>query len=66
MKEYVSGLFIGTQDVKIPAGAKDYWREVWMEVPGDVRLLDVGSHMHYLGKESHIEAVLPGGRKLRC
>ncbi len=62
--DYVSGLFIGTQDVEIPAGAKDYWREVWMEVPGDLRLLDVGSHMHYLGKESHIEAVLPGGKKL--
>ena len=62
--EYVSGLFIGTQDVKIPAGAKDYWREVWMDVPGDLRLLDIGSHMHYLGKESHIEAVLPGGEKL--
>ncbi len=64
VEEYVSGLFIGTQDLDIPAGAKDYWREVWMDVPADLRLLDVSSHMHYLGRESHVHAVLPGGEEL--
>lgn len=64
VREYVRGLFIGTQDVVIPAGKKDYWREVWLDIPANLRLLDIGSHMHYLGRESHIMAHLPNGKKM--
>ncbi|MEM7350084.1 MAG: redoxin domain-containing protein [Acidobacteriota bacterium] len=64
VKRGVSGLFVGTQDVDIPAGDSDYWREVTMDVTGDMRLVDIAPHMHYLGRESRVTAVLPDGVEL--
>lgn len=60
----VSGLFVGTQDVNIPAGDKDYWRRVTVDIPGDMRLFDIGPHMHYLGREAIVTATLPNGQEL--
>ena len=64
VKRGVTGLFIGTQEVDIPAGDRDYWRRVSMELPADMQLVDIGPHMHYLGRESIVTATLPDGEEL--
>lgn len=58
-KDYVYGLFMGTQDVDIPADAKNYRRHFWMDVPVGMTLLDLMPHMHYLGSKVEIFATLP-------
>ena len=64
VKEYVDGLFLGTQDLDIPPGEKNYQRHIRMKVPADVRLIDIAPHMHYLGKEARARATLPDGRTI--
>ena len=54
----------GTVDVNIAPGDDDYWRQVYTEVPADVRLISVSPHMHYLGKEVKAIATLPDGSKI--
>lgn len=57
----VTGLFVGTQDVKVPAGDSNYWRHFYMDVSNDVDLIDIAAHMHYIGKDVKIVATLPDG-----
>ncbi|MEM8963374.1 MAG: redoxin domain-containing protein [Acidobacteriota bacterium] len=57
----VDALFVGTQDVDIPAGDADYWRHLSMEVPAEMQLVDIAPHMHYLGREAIVDAILPDG-----
>ena len=57
----IGGIFMGTQDLDIPAGEKNYWRHVWMDIPVGIKILDLGPHMHYIGKEAHVTADLPDG-----
>ena len=64
VKTHVQGLFLGTQDVAIPAGEKDYRRHIWMHVPADMTLIDLSPHMHYIGKTAKVEATLPDGSKV--
>lgn len=59
----VTGLFVGTQDVKIPPGEKNYWRNFYMDVSNDLDLIDIAAHMHYIGKNVKIVATLPDGTK---
>ena len=60
----VSSLFVGTSQVDIPAGAKDYQRYFWMELPAKMELVDIAPHMHYLGTRAEVDAVLPNGEKI--
>ncbi|MEM7048158.1 MAG: redoxin domain-containing protein [Acidobacteriota bacterium] len=61
VKRGVSGLMVGTLDVEVPAGDAAYWRKVSMDVPADMQLVDIAPHMHYLGREARVLAVLPNG-----
>ncbi|OUS24239.1 hypothetical protein A9Q99_25230 [Gammaproteobacteria bacterium 45_16_T64] len=63
IQKTVTGLFVGTQDVKIPAGEKNYWRHFYMDVSNDLDLIDIAAHMHYIGKDVKIVATLPDGAK---
>ncbi len=58
---WVEGLVIGTETLAIPAGDAAYWRHVSMAVPASMDLLDIGPHMHFLGKEVEVRATLPDG-----
>ena len=51
----------GTVDVDIAPDDDDYWRQVYAEVPADIRLISVSPHMHYLGREVRAIATLPDG-----
>ena len=57
----VSALFVGTQDVDIPAGEANYWRKLTLDVPAAMRVVDLAPHMHYLGREARVVATLPDG-----
>lgn len=57
----IGALFIGTYDIRIPAGENDYRRHAWMELPSDVTLVDCLPHMHFLGKSFKVDATLPDG-----
>lgn len=62
--KYIDGTVIGTQDLKIEPGDKNYRRHFWMNIPADIDLIDVLPHMHYIGKSAKVEATLPDGNKV--
>ena len=61
VSEYVDGVVIGTQDLRIPPGEENYWRHFSMNVPSGMKLTDVTPHMHFLGREFISIATLPDG-----
>ena len=61
VSRYVDGVVIGTQDLRIPPGEKNYWRRFSMNVPSGMALTDVTPHMHFLGREFIAIATLPDG-----
>ncbi|MEM7200095.1 MAG: redoxin domain-containing protein [Planctomycetota bacterium] len=61
VERYVEGLVIGTERIDIPPGEGHYRRQVWMDVPVDLSIIDITPHMHYLGKEVEAVATLPDG-----
>ena len=63
VSEYVDGVVIGTDDLRIPPGDENYWRRFFMNVPSGMRLTDVTPHMHFLGREFISIATLPDGRE---
>ena len=63
MKGYVQGIIMGTNNINIPPGEENYWRHIWMKLPGGATLTHVTPHMHYLGAEIKAVATLPNGSK---
>ena len=61
---YVDGVVIGSQDLRIPPGERNYWRRFSMNVPSGMTLTDVTPHMHFLGREFIATATLPDGGEL--
>ncbi|MEM8640001.1 MAG: ascorbate-dependent monooxygenase [Cyanobacteria bacterium P01_G01_bin.54] len=61
VEKYIEGLIIGTQDLEIPAGEANYWRQFGMVVPADMELVDISPHMHSVGKAMQAIATLPNG-----
>ena len=59
----VSAVFMGTNQVDIPAGDSDYQRHFYMDIPADMSIVDIGPHMHYLGTKALAVATLPDGSK---
>ncbi|MGI9405094.1 MAG: redoxin domain-containing protein [Hyphomicrobiaceae bacterium] len=57
----VAGTVAGTLDVDIAPEDNNYWRQVYMDVPSDIKLIGVSPHMHYIGKEVKAIATLPDG-----
>ena len=50
--------------LNIPAGAEDYvTKSIQMPVPTDATVLSVAPHMHLLGKQMDVFAILPDGTK---
>lgn len=60
----VKALFVGTNQVDIPAGEKNYKRQFYMVLPADMKIVDIGPHMHYLGTHASVIATLPDGKKV--
>ena len=60
----VAGTVAGTLDVDITPEDNNYWRQVYMDVPADIRLIGVSPHMHYIGKEVRAVATFPDGSKI--
>lgn len=54
---------LGSYEIDIPAGQKDYWVKDTYVLPVDVDVLGLLPHAHYLGKELRGHAVLPDGSK---
>jgi tetratricopeptide (TPR) repeat protein/mono/diheme cytochrome c family protein len=52
---------MGSQDIDIPPGKKDFTITDSYTLPVPVELLSVMPHAHYLGKEMIVTAALPGG-----
>jgi mono/diheme cytochrome c family protein len=56
-----AGLLMGSEDIDIPAGAKDWRRRDVFVLPVNLSVTDVWCHMHMVGKEVHVRAELPDG-----
>jgi Flp pilus assembly protein TadD len=54
-------LIMGSRAIDIPAGDKEYAITDSYTVPGDVDLLSLYPHAHYLGKDMRVDAKLPDG-----
>ena len=63
VSQYLDGVVIGTQDIRIPPGDAAYWRHFSMTVPAGMTLTDVTPHMHFLGREFIALSTLPDGRE---
>ncbi|MEM6689722.1 MAG: redoxin family protein [Planctomycetota bacterium] len=61
VSKYIDGTVIGTQNLSIEPGDKDYQRHFWMDVPAAIDLVDVMPHMHYIGTSAKVIATLPDG-----
>jgi hypothetical protein len=64
VKKIMQGMLMGSFNLDIAPGAKNYQRHVELTLPVPVNLLGVTPHMHYLGKEMKIVATTPGGKKI--
>jgi hypothetical protein len=63
--KFVANLTVGNDDFNIPAGAKRYQVTAQSQpLPVDTRVLSVSPHMHNLGREMKVTAVLPDGAKV--
>ena len=51
----------GTLDINIDPDDGEYWRQVYTDVPADIKIIAVSPHMHYLGREVKAVATLPDG-----
>jgi Flp pilus assembly protein TadD len=54
-------LIMGSKAIDIPPGTASYWIEDRYRLPVGVDVLSLYPHAHYLGKEMHVEALLPDG-----
>lgn len=63
-KKILKGFVMGTQNLNIAPGNKNYTRHVDMTLPVPVNLIGVTPHMHYIGKEMKVVATTPDGKKI--
>ncbi len=54
---------LGSHEIDIPPGEREYLVEESYTVPVDVEALGIYPHAHYLGKTMEVFAALPGGEK---
>ena len=60
--EYATGSIVGSQKLMIEAGDSQHEKSIWTYIPADIKLLDVGPHMHYVGKSAKLEIIDPVGK----
>jgi mono/diheme cytochrome c family protein len=56
-------LVIQNKDIDIPAGKKDFRVKASRELPVDVEVFGIFPHMHLIGKEVKVTALLPDGKE---
>ncbi|WP_372365904.1 redoxin domain-containing protein [Candidatus Uabimicrobium sp. HlEnr_7] len=61
--KFIDGFIMGTQQVNIPANEENYQRRIVMDVPADMKVIDISPHMHYIGKDIKANIILPTGEK---
>ncbi|MEM1245843.1 MAG: redoxin domain-containing protein [Acidobacteriota bacterium] len=57
----VALVFPGTNSIDMEAGDDRYERRFWMKLPGETLVYSIAPHMHFLGTEVTVDAVLPSG-----
>jgi mono/diheme cytochrome c family protein len=57
-------LIIQNKDIDIPAGQKDFRVKASRELPVDVEVFGIFPHMHLIGKEVKVIALLPDGKEM--
>jgi mono/diheme cytochrome c family protein len=60
---FLHGMMLAEPRLRIPAGEKRYRATASYTLPVAIRVLTIGSHMHLLGREMKVTAMLPGGKK---
>jgi len=51
-----------TASLYIPAGEKDYRTKTSYTLPTDVQVMSISPHMHLLGRQMKVKAILPDGK----
>lgn len=54
-------VMLGSEEIDIPAGEKEYRASDSFTLPVDIEVRDVWAHMHCIGKTVHARATLPDG-----
>ncbi len=60
-KEYATGSIVGSQKLMVEAGSNEHTEVIWTYIPVDIKLMDLGPHMHYVGKSVKMEIIGPDG-----
>lgn len=60
---FAMGAIMGSKNIDIPAGDKDYHVTDTFRIPAAVQLIGITPHAHYIGKKMRIWADGPGGVK---
>lgn len=63
LRQVVRGTFMGRGDVDIPPGEENYELRSTVVLPASLELIRITPHMHLLGREMKVTAILPDGRK---
>ncbi len=61
--KFVGGIALENWDIQIPAGERGYHRSASYTLPLGATFLSITPHMHLLGKEMKVRAILPDGSK---
>lgn len=56
-------IMLGSEEIDIPAGEKNYQRSDEFKLPVDMEVRDIWAHMHCVGKKVQVTATLPDGTK---
>ena len=60
--EYATGSIVGSPRLMIEAGQQEHTEVIWTYIPVDIKLMDLGPHMHYVGKSVKLEIIDPEGQ----
>jgi hypothetical protein len=62
VRQIVASLALGNRDINIPAGDSHYHLSGSFTLPADIRAVGISPHMHWLGRDMRVDAMLPDGR----
>lgn len=63
-KRAPTGILMGSEDIDISPGEKEYLVRDAYQLPADLEVRDIWAHMHMLGREVEVHAELPDGKTL--
>lgn len=62
VRHIIASVALGNRDIDIPAGETNYRLASSFTLPSDIHAVGISPHMHWLGRDMQVDAILPDGR----